>query len=466
MTSAGSSLADLAAQFFRRTGHLLGRRGALGFIATNSVAQGDSRQVGLGWLAEQGASIYFVERALPWPGEAAVVVCVVHVGRGLELPKPQLDGRGVPRITSFLSARGSEKPPAQLVANRGVSVIGSFVLGIGFVFDDKSAGATSIAEMQAVLHADPRNGDRILRYVGGEDLNTSPSQTSDRYIIDFGDMTEEEARRWPALFKIIEAKVKPARASVKQRDRREEWWRHATRSPVLREHLTRTGRALAVSQVTTHLAFSFVPDKVVLSHTSVALLIASGSGFAVVQSRVHEVWARHLASSLKSDLRYTPTDCFETFPFPRPDPRTVLPELEAVGERVYGTRARFMVNTDQGLTKTYNALKDPGCTDPRVVELRHLHEEMDRAVLAVYGWSDLEVPPYCPTRDSERVVLKAFEDGVIDRLFELNGKRAEEERAQGLGAHSGKEHDRTVTKTSRRRSVGQPNLPGMDGEDG
>ncbi len=112
-------------------------------------------------------------------------------------------------------------------------------------------------------------------------------------------------------------------------------------------------------------------------------------------------------------LAYAPTECFETFPFPQPDHRTVLPELEAIGEKLYATRARFMIDTDQGLTKTYNALKNPDNDDPRILELRSLHEEMDRAVLAAYGWSDIPVPPYCPLTDEDKAALQTFEDEVI-----------------------------------------------------
>ena len=76
-------------------------------------------------------------------------------------------------------------------------------------------------------------------------------------------------------------------------------------------------------------------------------------------------------------------DCFETFPFPNPDPRSVIPELEAIGQQLYEARAQYMVDTNQGLTKTYNALKNPACDEPRILELRRLHEEMDRAVLTL-----------------------------------------------------------------------------------
>jgi hypothetical protein len=79
-------------------------------------------------------------------------------------------------------------------------------------------------------------------------------------------------------------------------------------------------------------------------------------------------------------------------------------------------------------------LKDPGNDDPRVVELRRLHEEMDRAVLAAYGCADVAVPPYCPATDEDRAALQAFEDEVIDRLFILNAERAAEEKRLGAAA--------------------------------
>ena len=171
--------------------------------------------------------------------------------------------------------------------------------------------------------------------------------------------------------------------------------------------------------------------------------------FAVLQSRVHEVWARRLSSSLEDRLRYTATDCFETFPFPASDPSTVVDSLEIIGEDLYETRAKLMIDTDQGLTKTYNALKDPDNVEPRIVELRSLHEDMDRAVLDAYGWSDIEVPPFCPKTDADRAALQEFEDEVIDRLYVLNAERAAEEERLGLTSKKGKK-TRAKKKTGKR----------------
>jgi hypothetical protein len=183
--------------------------------------------------------------------------------------------------------------------------------------------------------------------LGGEDLMTSPTQTSGRYVIDFGDLSEDEAKRWPELYEIVRAKVKPARAKVEQRDRREEWWRHATRSPVLRAYLESHERVLATSQVTSHLALTFVPKGAVLSHTCVAFLFDRYCHFAVLQSRLHFFWATLHGSSLKTWLRYTPTACFENFPFPTPAPDADVPHLEPVGEAVYAARANYMRQADR-----------------------------------------------------------------------------------------------------------------------
>jgi hypothetical protein len=134
-------------------------------------------------------------------------------------------------------------------------------------------------------------------------------------------------------------------------------------------------------------------------------------------------------------LSYAIADCFETFPFPRLDPRAVLFLLEDIGQSLYDFRAKYMVDENVGLTITYNRLKDPACTDPRIIELRKLHEEMDSKVLEAYAegdpqgrWLEVEVPPFCPMNDEDKKKLGKFEDEVIDRLFALNAKRAEEEK--------------------------------------
>jgi hypothetical protein len=114
-----------------------------------------------------------------------------------------------------------------------------------------------------------------------------------------------------------------------------------------------------------------------------------------------------------------------------------------------------MIDTNQGLTKTYNALKNPGCDEARILELRRLHEEMDRAVLDAYGWGDVAVPPYCPRHEEEKGLVGVFEDEVIDRLYLLNSERAREEERMGKagGATKAKGGGKVKGKAASARSV-------------
>lgn len=416
---------DLSAHFFRRASALLGEHGAFGLIATNTIAQGDTRTTGLAALVHDGWAIYDATDSMPWPGSAAVTVSLVHAAHGhaKEQVRAVLGGKPVSVINSRLRPTPERADSSALKANASAAYVGSYVLGMGFTLTPE--------ERDTLVSANPRNGERIFPYLGGEEVNTSPIQSHDRYVISFGQMDLAEAERWPDLIRIVREKVKPQRDKDNREVRRKYWWRFGETTPALYAALAPLDRCLLISRHTKHLCFSFQPTDRIFSEATNVFPLDRASAFAVLQSRVHERWARLLSSSLEDRLRYSASDCFETFPFPQPDPRTVIPELEAIGETLYDTRARLMVDTNQGLTKTYNALKDPASTDPRILELRALHEEMDRAVLAAYGWPDIPVPPYCPLNDADREALQAFEDEVIDRLYVLNATRAQEEKRLG-----------------------------------
>jgi len=244
-----------------------------------------------------------------------------------------------------------------------------------------------------------------------------------RYVINFGSMTLEEAGRWPELLDIVRRKVKPERDKNNREVRRKYWWRFGELAPALYEAITNPPRCLVNSQVSKHLVFAFQPTGRVFAHTLYVYPFPAHTHFAILQSRIHEPWAWLLSSSFEDRLRYATTDCFETFPFPGQDPRTVLPLLESIGERLYEARAAYMREMDIGLTKTYNALKNPACADSAVIELRRLHCELDNAVLSAYGWDDIDVPPYTEPDASKDPTLP-FASAICDRLLQLNHQRA------------------------------------------
>ena len=446
---------DLCAYFFRRAADLLGRHGTVGFVATNTIAEGDSRLMALKSLVDSGAVIYNAVSILPWPGDAAVTISTVHFAFGgtrTAVETVSLDGKPVASIDSHLKPGRERRDPEPLNANAGLSFLGIKLVGIGL--------AVTLEEYDGLVRADPRNGKILRPYVGGEDLNNLSDCGFSRYMIDFTCKSLEEAREYPLLMTIVEAKVKPARDKDKRGTYKTYWWRPGESGRALYTALEGRHRCLATSVHAKHLIFSFQPVERGFSNGVYVFALQETSSFAVLQSRVHEPWARLLSSSMKTDLRYTASDCFDTFAFPTPDPRSVIPDLEAMGERLYESRAQYMIDTRQGLTKTYNALKDPSCEDPRILELRALHEEMDRAVLAAYGWNDIVVPPYCAMNDDDRAAIKAFEDEVIDRLFLLNAQRAEEEKAASANEPPQAKRKSTRTKKPARVDEAQLALPG------
>ena len=181
--------ADLVAHFFRRAFSLVRRDGAFGLIATNTIAQGDTRSTGLRHICEHGGEIYQVRTRVQWPGLAAVVVSVLHVAKGRFPGEKRLDGKPVEKITAFLFHRGGHNDPARLKANAGQSFVGSYVLGMGFTFDDtdRKGIATPLAEMRRLIGDNPRNKEAIFPYIGGEEVNTSPTHAHHRYVINFRD---------------------------------------------------------------------------------------------------------------------------------------------------------------------------------------------------------------------------------------------------------------------------------------
>jgi hypothetical protein len=144
-----------------------------------------------------------------------------------------LDGHPVEKITAFLFPKGGNEDPEVLLANQGKSFQGSIVLGMGFTFDDTDPEATPIAEMHRLIEKDPRNAERIFPYIGGEEVNSSPTHAHHRYVINFGEMTEEEAREYPDLMAIVEEKVKPQRLVQKREIRARYWWRFGETTPAL-----------------------------------------------------------------------------------------------------------------------------------------------------------------------------------------------------------------------------------------
>jgi hypothetical protein len=441
--------ADLVAHFFRRAFSLLRARGTFGLIATNTIAQGDTRATGLANICIHGGSIYAARKRVKWPGLAAVIVSVVHVTRGEVAGPRTLDEREVPFISAFLFHAGGHTDPAPLKANAGKSFKGSVILGLGFTFDDSNPEATPLAEMHRLIVKDPRNAQRIFPYIGGEEVNSSPTHANHRHVINFAEMSELEARRWPDLIDILKTKVLPQRTlnadNADGRRRKKYWWQWGRYTPSLYESIAGLDRVLVTSQTSKYRLFAFLNNDWAYDQKLIVFPLSTMASFSCLQSRTHEIWADFFGSSMKDDPVYTPSDCFETFPFP--EAWTTDPALEAAGQEYYEFRAALMVRNDEGLTKTYNRFHDPNEQAPDIVKLRTLHAAMDAAVLKAYGWTDIDTRcEFLLDYDLDEETLanwgnkkkpyryrwpESTHDEVLARLLALNQSRHQSEQIQG-----------------------------------
>jgi len=458
--------ADLVAHFYRRAFNVLRNDGTFGLIATNTIAQGDTRGTGLRWIRDHGGTIFAARRRVKWPGEAAVVVSVVHASKGFLAGPFALDLRQVDRITAFLLPSGGDSDPSRLAENANRSFQGSIILGMGFTFDDtdKKGVASSLAAMRQLVSKDPRNAERILPFISGEEVNDGPTQAHWRYVINFGNMSEEEAWRWPDLMTIVETRVKPERLTNNREIYRRYWWQYAEKRVELYEAIRNLKRVLVNPLYGSHLCFVFLDSKQVFANKLNVMPFEAPAAFSLLQGRVHEIWARHFSSTLKDDLAYAPSDCFETFPFA---PRWLENHaLDVVGREYLDFRSALMVRNKEGLTETYNRFHNPHESNPDIAHLRALHDSLDRAVLDAYGWSDIR--PTCefildfedqeadatdkPTKRRKPYRYRwpeEINDEVVARLLEINAERAAAEARAQPSARSAHRVQTTRVKSTR-----------------
>ena len=493
-----NSNADLVAHFFRRAFNLIRLGGTFGLIATNTIAQGDTRTTGLRWICNNGGEIYRVRQRFKWPGLAAVVVSVLHVHKGPFTGGRLLDDEEVTRVTAFLFHRGGHDDPARLKENEARSFVGSYVLGMGFTFDDtdRKGIATPLAEMRRLIREYPRNQGAIYPYIGSDEVSTSPTHDHRRYVINFhdyplrredlgrqwkkaGDIQRREwlrrgivpldylepvAADWPDLLAIIEDRVKPERDDQKRKALRERWWLYADRRPGLYTAIGDLESVLVTgASAVMHHMIAVVSSKQIFSHKLIVFPMSGAAPFAVLQSRIHEIWSAFFGTTFGSvdALTYNPTKVFLNFPFP--NSREAHPALESTGSTYYDLRAAIMAQNDEGLTKTYNRFHDPDENCPQIVKLRDLHAAMDRAILDAYGWTD--IPTDCEflldyeideedwgTRKKPYRYRWPDEvrDEVLARLLELNAKRANEEALAGSVRSR-----RSTTRPFTRQAIGQ-----------
>ena len=440
--------ADLCAYFFLRSEQLLNQFGGYGLIATNTIAQGDTREVSLDQLMSRGNLIYRAVPSRPWIGTASLEVANVWTSKYGWKGEFILDSKIVSGITSFLTASSINSKPQRLILSSGQAFKGHNIYGMGFVLESDEA--------KSLVLNNTNNKDIIFPLLNGEDLNSRPDQSPSRFVINFRSWSIEQASTYPDCISILEQRVRPEREQNNRKARRERWWQFGDYAIGLEKAIQDLDQVLVLCIVTHHVGFIFIPTNYVCSHRLVVFPTNQYSNFSVLQSSLHELWARAYSSQLETRLNYSPSDCLETFPFPTPDPSdlsTQFTTLNTIGETYYIHRQAVMRDRQEGLTKTYNRFHSANETADDIQTLRELHVEMDQAVAAAYGWQDLDLEHgFHQTKQGIRFTIsEVARREVLDRLLELNHQRHAEEVAQGL--HDKKKKKSKTSKTKESKTI-------------
>lgn len=408
----------MVAYFFLKTFNLLRNTGRLTLVATKTVSEGDTREVGLDQLMDDGAHICAVTSAYQWPGKAAVIVTIVSISKNRPA-KYLIDNTEVAYIDSSLSNGSSMiRERRKLKSNANICCIGSYLQGVGFYIERDLAAE--------ILNSNPNYHDVIKPLVRGDDIINVWGAEFPFYGINFGGRSEAEAKKYPAAYDIALRAVKPERQRGKDKKLSEFWWRYKRPTLELYKAATKFSKVLVHGFTSKYVAFRFVRADSIFVAPLVVFLSDSFAFFGLVQSVTHKCWVENV-SSMGNTLRYTPTDCFETFPFP-----SNFEDLYSVGKEYYELRESIMMSRRIGLTDLYNAIHDSKDISIDILALRELECRLDRSVLPLYGLNDLVLEHgFYETKHGYRFTISEKARLEILRcLSELNRQRYEEDVTQ------------------------------------
>jgi len=399
----GGGVRDLCTYWFRKAHDVMAPGQRAGFVGTNSISQNLGREASLQYIVDHGGVITDAVSSQKWPGEAKVHVSLVN---WVKQPADavvsfSLDGASVAGISpSLREASAEDWIPASLAHNRGRCFEGPSPKGSGFIISSEEAH-------ELLQRADATYAEVVRPYLIARDLVDDPRQAPSRWAIDFGLRPLEEAMRYPGALDIVRKRVKPERDTKSDRNLRDRWWQFGRPRGELRVAISGLTR-VATSVITgKRLTLAWSDGHVLASNLTDVFAFDDDYSMGILLSRAHDAWAWAQSSTLKGDLRYTPTSVFATFPWPDPtDAQRAA--IAAASAALYERRSALCLEHNVGLTKLYNLMDEGGFQD-----LKKLHKALDEAVAEAYGW------PKSVAQDSAELVR---------RLRALNREIAEGKR--------------------------------------
>jgi type II restriction/modification system DNA methylase subunit YeeA len=436
--------ADLCAYWFAKATDAIEEKKCkrAGLLATQAIRGGVNREV-LNRIKKVG-DIFFAESDRDWVlAGANVHVSMVGFDDGSEKMRV-LDGKEVKDINTNLTSHVDVTQAQSLAANLDISFRGTQKSG-DFDIEEKTARNWLLAPNP---NSRP-NSDLLRPWLNGSAI---VKRMPPRWIIDTGiDMTHDQFALYEGPYLHAACYVKPKREKNKRGHRRENWWLHAETCSGMREALNGIQRFLTTPRISKFRLFSWA-DAIVLPDDGIYVFARDDDYFfGIVHSRFHEVWALKLGTRLETRPRYTPTSCFETFPFPEPNEQQKIDisraakELNELRENwlnppewtttrllefpgaIDGPWSRFVVEPDaRGIgTVRYPRLesRDDECAkelakrtltnlyNERPAWLANAHAKLDAAVAAAYGFA-----------------VDLTDEQILEKLLALNLERAAAEQ--------------------------------------
>ena len=259
-----------------------------------------------------------------------------------------------------------------LAENKGRSFQGPIPAG-SFYLDPEEA--------EAILARDDADYEEVVRpYLIGDDITEEPRTAAAAVRHRFRHALSGGGDGFPEAIRLVRERVKPRRDENNREAYRRYWWRFAEPRPKMRAAIEPLSRYVAGNRIGKRFLFCWAEASVCPSDLTIVFAFDDDYSIGVLISSIHGAWAHSESSTLRVDLRYTPTSCFETFPWPQPD-EAAREEIGTVARQLIEQRQAICVEQDIGLTDLYNRV-DEGAWS----ELAELHRQLDEAVARAYGW--------------------------------------------------------------------------------
>ncbi len=382
---------DFCVFWFRKAaGHLgEGQRG--GLVGTNSISQNVSRKASLEFIESKGGFIHDAISTQKWSGDAVVHVSIVNWAN-LRPKQCFLDNFEVESISSALKSEISVTTAQKLIANKSVSFESCQLAGKGFIIPEEEAKRW-IAE-------DPKNKNVLKPMIDGKSLVNPVEKLN--WVIDFNDISIEEASEYEQPSRKVKEKVKPERDRNQRDARRVNWWKYGEKRPGMRKALDGLSCYFAVPKISKFVMF--MPVSIAILPCEANMVVAADDFYilGILTSKLHRLWVKAQSSTLKGDTRYTNTTCFETFPFPQNPGIQLVEQIRATTQELHQYRTQQMEAKQWGITTLYNKFFNEPTS-----QLYKLHAKLDQQVMQAYGFKP--------------------GDDILEKLLELNLELAETE---------------------------------------